>query len=94
MIHVDLICFLNTQAMLKSEYNGQILEFTLTVGLLCMVFKTKPQKEKNNVKALAGHLIYMNALRFSSAAQFPTYNNVLKYSTYFNAEREFFLYYI
>lgn len=57
-------------------------------------FQNKTSKWINNVKPLAGQLIYMNQPRFNSGVEFPTHNDVLKYSTYFNAEREFPLYYI
>lgn len=80
--------------MPKSEYNGRILEFTFNLRPIVYGFQNKVSKRKNNVKALAGQLIYMNPLCFSSGVQFPTYNNVLKYSTYFNTERELLLYYI
>ena len=38
------ICFLTTQAMPKSEYNGKILGFTFNLRTIVYDFKTKPQK--------------------------------------------------
>lgn len=81
-------CFLTTQGRSKSEYNGKILEFTFKIGPIVYSFQNKTSYRIKNVKTLAGQLIFMNQPRFSSGVQFLTYNNVLKYSTHFNTERE------